>query len=88
MVEKFSLLSHVEKHLAAVALAQAQEWLRRQVTVQNVIDCIDGWLDDAGGIDEGLMTEHGRWLARSDREALAFPEELYWAAFYLTGSPH
>jgi CHAT domain-containing protein len=69
----------------AEALQASQEWLRSEVTVDSVTDILVDWVEMLPELEDKLTVEHGRWAARSDRSAHPFKDEIYWAAFYVTG---
>jgi CHAT domain-containing protein/tetratricopeptide (TPR) repeat protein len=73
---------------APEALLAAQQWLRSKVTVKDVCEKLAEWLEDSLDLNEGLAVVHGRWLARRDQSAYPFEDEIYWAAFYITGLLH
>lgn len=66
------------------ALAEAQEWLRTKATVQVVRDWIGDRLFENRSVSPQLAEAHGRLMLRGDDELL-FSNELYWAAFHVTG---
>lgn len=73
---------------AASALQAAQHWLRDKVTVEYVTDRLSNWLEEDSVLNTSMVAVmHGQWISRNDRTSFPFKDEVYWAAFYLTGLP-
>ncbi len=87
LLEKFFELWHANPDATPEALAAAQLWLRTRVTVDYVIEKLEAWLEDPADIkqEEMLAVQHRDWLMRKDRNERPFEDEIYWAAFYITG---
>jgi CHAT domain-containing protein/tetratricopeptide (TPR) repeat protein len=67
------------------ALALAQQWLRSEVTVKYVVSKLSQWSEQYANPPEVVQTTLWNLTARDDQDALAFPNETDWAAFYVTG---
>ncbi len=68
----------------AQALAEAQGWLREEVTVGVALDWIATQLDRGDGPSEPLELAYGRLSVRDEHERL-FASEIHWAPFHVTG---
>ncbi len=88
LLEKFFRLWNKGSRSVPEALAAAQQWMRKEVTVKYITERLDMWLEEATDSNEILEIQHGRWLAREDADTRPFQDEMYWAAFYVTGTLH
>jgi CHAT domain-containing protein/tetratricopeptide (TPR) repeat protein len=88
LLGKFFELWNRDNQSAPEALLAAQQWLRSKVTVKDVCEKLAAWLEDSLDLNEKLSVVHGRWLAKLDQSAHPFEDEIYWAAFYITGLLH
>ena len=68
----------------AQALAEAQGWLREEVTVDVALDWIATQLDRGDGPSEPLELAYGRLSVRDEQERL-FASEIHWAPFHVSG---
>jgi len=87
LLEKFFELWGDNPGCAPEALALAQQWMRKDLTVEYVKDKIEFWRKDIHDRkEEKVLLEQCRyWRARRDVNSLPFKDEIFWAAFYLTG---
>jgi CHAT domain-containing protein/tetratricopeptide (TPR) repeat protein len=85
LLEKFFDLWDHSGQSTPQALTAAQQWLRDDVTVEYVTKKLRLWLEDATDMGRVLEREYRRWLVRYDRDTKPFRDEIYWAAFYITG---
>ncbi|UOX90432.1 CHAT domain-containing protein [Amycolatopsis sp. FBCC-B4732] len=69
----------------ARALAQAQAWLREEVSYDDVARLTDSLAREAPD-DERLRAARDEWAARRGDDSPAFADELSWAAFTVTGA--
>jgi CHAT domain-containing protein/tetratricopeptide (TPR) repeat protein len=69
------------------ALTAAQQWLRRGLTVGDVKKKLDVWLEKWPDLSEQIEELQWFWTAKTDDNAQPFNDEIFWAAFYLTGIP-
>jgi tetratricopeptide (TPR) repeat protein len=85
LLHEFAKRFEGEKRSAAEALQASQNWIRSTVTVDSVTDILADWIEMLPELEDQLLPEHGRWVARTDRNTYPFKDEIYWAAFYVTG---
>jgi tetratricopeptide (TPR) repeat protein len=71
---------------APVALAQAQTWLRDQVTVEHVRSRLNAWARVAQG-DEEFEQRRLEWAEPADPQLRPFRTPLEWAPFHLVATP-
>jgi CHAT domain-containing protein len=69
------------------ALTAAQQWLRKDLTVDEVKKKLDVWLNKWPDLSEQIEELQWFWTAKTDNNAHPFNDEIFWAAFYLTGIP-
>jgi CHAT domain-containing protein len=67
------------------ALSSAQRWLRSEVRVGDVQGRLSKWRDQSADPRVARVAE--AWLVRTDKRALAFPNEIDWAPFHIVGLP-
>jgi CHAT domain-containing protein/tetratricopeptide (TPR) repeat protein len=67
------------------ALSSAQRSLRSEVRVADVQERLTRWRDQSA--DPRVARVADAWLARTDKRALAFPDEIDWAPFHIVGLP-
>lgn len=83
LIDKFFEIWERGRVDSGEALSAAQRWLRSEVTVSHVVSRLSEWKERSG--DGELQAVLWNWIAREDQDGLAFPHEVDWAAFYLTG---
>jgi CHAT domain-containing protein/tetratricopeptide (TPR) repeat protein len=85
LLEKFFETWDAGRADPSQALAVAQQWLRSEVRVKYVVSKLSQWSKQSANPPEVVQTSLWNWTARDDQDALAFPNETDWAAFYVTG---
>jgi CHAT domain-containing protein/tetratricopeptide (TPR) repeat protein len=85
LIDKFFEIWASGRVDSAEALTAAQKWMRSEVTVRYVAGRLSEWKEQSGDGKDVLQAALWDWVAREDQDGLAFPDEAYWAAFYVTG---